>query len=207
MAYGSKHLRLVQFYIVCKNIKWYKMKKSIINVIRNLTRNLTFKRSLPNKFGNFSLYVMPRSNILTLNPFNSLAKIGHEELLAATDLLVEPGNVVWDIGANIGLFSVAAAYKTSQSGRVIAIEADDCHTQLLRKTLHLDEKASYVDVICASEHDRSLTLLCRPSEQTFRWYNSLHSAAGLPGPSWRLPVGFSTNTKSPLASPQHCLET
>ena len=41
---------------------------------------------------------------------------------------VKPGSVVWDVGANLGLFSFAAAARAGSDGAVVAFEPD---TQLV----------------------------------------------------------------------------
>jgi len=46
--------------------------------------------------------------------------------------LVGCGDVVWDVGANVGLFSFAAAGVAGPSGRVIAVECDPWLASLLR---------------------------------------------------------------------------
>jgi FkbM family methyltransferase len=49
-------------------------------------------------------------------------------------LLVSKGDVVWDVGANLGIFSSAAAFMSGPSGRVIAYEADVWLVNLLLRT-------------------------------------------------------------------------
>jgi FkbM family methyltransferase len=51
--------------------------------------------------------------------------------------LVRQGNVVWDIGSNVGLFAFAAAGLAGPSGRVVAVEPDDWLVGLLRRTAAL----------------------------------------------------------------------
>ncbi|HVT18452.1 MAG TPA: FkbM family methyltransferase [Thermoanaerobaculia bacterium] len=62
--------------------------------------------------------------------------------------LVQPGSIVWDIGANVGLFAFAAAFLAGRSGSVLAIEADDWLAALLRKsTLSLPANHARIDVL------------------------------------------------------------
>jgi FkbM family methyltransferase len=49
--------------------------------------------------------------------------------------LVRSGTTVWDIGANVGLFSFAAAAKGAQ---VVAVEADTWLASLLHRSVHLN---------------------------------------------------------------------
>lgn len=62
------------------------------------------------------------------------ARLWDPELLGATGLLVEPGAVVWDVGANVGLFSKAAAFHAGPTGHVYAFEPDVDAADLLRRT-------------------------------------------------------------------------
>jgi FkbM family methyltransferase len=52
---------------------------------------------------------------------------------------VEPGMAVWDVGANVGIFSVAAAHRSR--GVVLAVEPDPFLGDLLRRTAGLPENA------------------------------------------------------------------
>lgn len=47
---------------------------------------------------------------------------------------VKRGHVVWDVGANVGLFSFAAAHLAGPSGRIYSIEPDVWLVQLLRRS-------------------------------------------------------------------------
>ena len=55
------------------------------------------------------------------------------DLLELAEQRLGPNDVVWDVGANIGTFSVAAA-TVATSGEVVAIEADIWLAGLLRQT-------------------------------------------------------------------------
>lgn len=60
---------------------------------------------------------------------------------AAYDL-VQPGDVVWDVGANVGLFSFAAAARAGPVGHVLAIEADFWLVSLLRQSTTVQPSSS-----------------------------------------------------------------
>jgi FkbM family methyltransferase len=65
--------------------------------------------------------------------FTPMAKID-PPLLMAAHTLVRRDDVIWDIGANVGLFSLAAAVRAGDHGQVIAFEPDGWTAQLLRRT-------------------------------------------------------------------------
>ncbi len=64
------------------------------------------------------------------------------ELLAS----VSPGDVVADVGANVGLYAVAIARRVGRTGRVIAYEPDAGNAELLRRNLALNGWADVVEV-------------------------------------------------------------
>jgi FkbM family methyltransferase len=47
---------------------------------------------------------------------------------------VRPGSIVWDIGANVGVFALAAAVRAGTAGRVLALEADPFLSGLLERS-------------------------------------------------------------------------
>jgi Predicted methyltransferase len=93
------------------------------------SRGVVLRRKLPKKMGGATLFVSPDARLRYWYP--SLASIDPWLLDMAVEL-VSPGDVVWDIGANVGLFSFAAAGLAGPSGRVIAIECDPWLVSLLR---------------------------------------------------------------------------
>lgn len=99
-----------------------------------LTRRLVFKRRLPRPFEAGRLYVTPAARLGYA--FRSLSA-AEPMLLGWADVLVRPGNTVWDIGANIGLFAVAAAVRAGPRGRVVAFEPDLSLANLLRRSTAL----------------------------------------------------------------------
>jgi FkbM family methyltransferase len=99
-----------------------------------LTRRLVFRRRLPPEFGAGQVYVSPGAGLKFLG--KGLGRADPSLLALARDY-IRAGDVVWDVGANIGLFSFAAASLAGPTGRVFALEADDWLIGLLRKSAAL----------------------------------------------------------------------
>jgi FkbM family methyltransferase len=55
--------------------------------------------------------------------------------LALLRTFVDPGDLVYDVGAHIGTFAIPLAQACGETGRVIAIEADESNFALLRHNL------------------------------------------------------------------------
>jgi FkbM family methyltransferase len=66
---------------------------------------------------------------------------GDAILFKMANELVKAGDVVWDVGANVGLFTFAAANRAGKGGCVIAIEPDLWLASLLRRSCEYREGA------------------------------------------------------------------
>lgn len=100
-------------------------------LVESATRGWVLRRRMGPQFGNAPMYVSPSAGLRYL--FKPL-KDADPLLTGLAAEFVKPGAVVWDIGANVGLFSTAAAHLAGPSGRVVAVEPDPFLVQLLRRT-------------------------------------------------------------------------
>jgi FkbM family methyltransferase len=100
-------------------------------LIERLSRGRTFWRRLPAPFSAARVLVTPDAALAVLKPGNAWVD---QELLTVATSHVHPGDVVWDIGANLGIFSVASALRAGTAGSVLALEPDIFLAGLVRKT-------------------------------------------------------------------------
>lgn len=114
-------------------------------------RDRILRRRLPERFGRRSIYVSPDAALRWLRPgetaFDSV-------LLNLADQFVAPGDVVWDIGANVGAFAFPAAHRSRAF--VLAVEADMFLASALQQSAaHPDNADLDIRVLCAAvgDHD------------------------------------------------------
>jgi FkbM family methyltransferase len=114
------------------------------SLLEQLTHRFVFRRRLPAQFHRVPMYVSSEGG---LRYFRRLGNVDPGMLNMALEL-VTPGAVVWDVGANMGLFSFASAALAGPGGRVLAIEPDTWLVGLLRRSAHLERgKRAPVDVL------------------------------------------------------------
>jgi len=117
-----------------------------------MSRGIVLRRRLPKEFQKLPLYVSPeaslrywRPNLATVDPL--LFDLARE--------MVKAGQVVWDVGANVGLFSFCASALAGPSGSVLAIEPDFWLAHLLMRSAQGLSRGHYsvaapVAVVCAA---------------------------------------------------------
>lgn len=112
-------------------------------------RNRALKRRLPSPF-NASILVSPDSQLKYVRP----GTCGFDPmLLEVAANQITPGMTVWDVGANVGVFSVAAA---ALGGSVIAFEPDSWLAALLERTRALPENRKLdLKVVTAAISDKN----------------------------------------------------
>jgi FkbM family methyltransferase len=90
------------------------------------------RRRLPRVFQDLPLYVSPEASLRYWRP--NLATVDPMLFDMALEM-VKPGQAVWDVGANVGLFSFCAAALAGPSGSVLAIEPDFWLAHLLTRSV------------------------------------------------------------------------
>lgn len=106
------------------------------SALRLFSRDSVLKRRLPAEFASAPLFVSPDASLRYWN-----LRL-ESDLFDYAREFVHPGDVVWDIGANVGIFAVAAAQRAGVSGQVIAVEADTWLTGLLRRSAAIQPSTS-----------------------------------------------------------------
>jgi FkbM family methyltransferase len=127
-------------------LRWFIWRTSL----EQLSHPLVFRRRLPDRFNRVPLYVSPGSALRYWH--RSLDKVDRT-LLDWAEHLVEPGSVVWDVGANVGLFTFAAAAISGRKGRVLGIEPDGWLVSLLARSRSLPGERAPVDILAAAIAD------------------------------------------------------
>ncbi|SNQ51094.1 conserved hypothetical protein [Frankia canadensis] len=125
-------------------------RRALRSLAERLTHRLVVPRRLPPPFETSRIYVSSEGGLKYLRP----SLVGADPVL--TNLVAEvvrPGSVVWDVGANVGLFAFAAACAATASGTVVAFEPDTWLVELLRRSARLAERATdqaRVDIVSAA---------------------------------------------------------
>ncbi|HVS13026.1 MAG TPA: FkbM family methyltransferase [Thermoanaerobaculia bacterium] len=117
-----------------------------------LSRHVTLRRRLPTELGGSRLFVTPDSALRYWLPGNRWLD---PALVGWSRELVEPGMQVWDVGANVGVFSFLAASLAGPAGSVLALEADPALCALMQRAIEEGHQGAPVSVLHAAV-DREL---------------------------------------------------
>lgn len=118
--------------------------------LEHLTHRLILRRRMPSPFAGARIYTSSEGGLRYLRP--RLTNVDPPLLRLATEV-VRPGNSIWDIGANLGLFSFAAAVAAGPTGHVLAVEPDVMLVRLLRRSAEVNQRHAPVEVLPAAIAD------------------------------------------------------
>lgn len=146
----------------------------IRTIIERLSRNKIIKRKLPGEFSNVKIFVSPDAQLKYMkignNAFDS-------DLLWIATENISYESIVWDIGANCGVFTLACA-SIATSGKVLAVEADIWLANLIRKSVNIKQNLYLnIDVLPAVISEKNGMSKFSIAKRG-RASNSLESAGG-----------------------------
>ena len=139
-----------------------------------ISRRVTFEKKLPAEFQRLPLYVSPDSALKFWKPgFGAELK----DLLRIATSYVQPGDSVWDIGANVGVFTFGAAARCGTTGHVLSVEADTFLATLLQRSRLLPPNRAYsIEILCPAVSDENRILNFQIAERG-RSANSLEKSS------------------------------
>jgi FkbM family methyltransferase len=121
------------------------------SALEQMTHRIVVRRRMPAPFAAARIYVSSEGGLRYLG--RGMARVDPALLQLAAET-VRRGDTVWDIGANLGLFSFAAAVAAGPSGRILAVEADTTLVGLLRRSAAANHAHAPVDVLPAAVSDQ-----------------------------------------------------
>lgn len=120
------------------------------SALEQATHRIVVRRRLPAPFAAARIYVSSEGGLRYIA--RRMTQVDPPLLRLATET-VRPGDTVWDIGANLGLFSFAAAVAAGPTGSVLAVEPDATMARLLRRSAALNRGHAPVDVLPVAVSD------------------------------------------------------
>jgi FkbM family methyltransferase len=120
---------------------------AIRSVAERATQRLVVQRRLPAPYQRTRIYVSSEAGLEYLR--RTLTRVD-PVLTGLIRETVRPGAVIWDVGANVGLFSFAAATAAGPAGHVLAVEPDVWLVGLLRRSAALPATRAPVEVLAAA---------------------------------------------------------
>lgn len=117
-------------------------------IVERVSRDRVLRRRMPADLGGGPIYASPDA---MLKYWRRDISASDPALLAAAKQLIRPGMRVWDIGANVGIFTFAAQFLAGPSGHVLGVEADPWLVSLLQRSrASRAGTGAVVDFLCAA---------------------------------------------------------
>lgn len=148
--------------------------KSMRSFWEKACRNKRFKRRILVNNRKIPLYVSPDSQLKYLKPGS---KSFDTDLITIAETFLDKEANVWDIGANIGVFSFSAA-AIAVNGTILAVEADIWLADLLRKSAQLTENISRTICVLPAAISDSSSIARFHIAKRGRASNALEAAGG-----------------------------
>jgi FkbM family methyltransferase len=123
---------------------------SLRSAVERASHRVVVRRRLPPPFAGARIYVSTEGGLRYLA--RTMAAVDPALLRLAAEV-VRPGDTVWDVGANMGLFSFASAVAAGPAGRVLALEPDTDLAGLLRRSAAGNTGHAPVEVLPAAVSD------------------------------------------------------
>ncbi|APZ95454.1 methyltransferase, FkbM family [Fuerstiella marisgermanici] len=122
------------------------------SLAEKLARKIVLRRRLDNEFGRRPFWASPDSALSLLKPgFETF-----EDLAEVCRTFVKPGDCIWDIGGNLGLFSLMAAHRAGADSVTVCIEPDPVLASLVQRTVLLPENTDrLIHVLCSAVSNES----------------------------------------------------
>ena len=116
------------------------------HLIERLFRGTSFRKRLPSTFASRPIYVSPDSALGHLKPWWDSSAM---QLMSVANRFVLPNATVWDIGSNVGVFTLAAAHRAGMDSEVVAVEPDPFLAYLMQRTvMHGGNRDLRISVVC-----------------------------------------------------------
>lgn len=115
------------------------------------SRHLAFTHRLPARFDSLRLRVSPGASLIYLR---GLRQPNFDDLYDFAGTYVQAGQTVWDVGANMGVFSFAAAARAGPAGRVLCLEPDLWSARFLLHSRRLNRgRCAPLEILPAAASD------------------------------------------------------
>jgi FkbM family methyltransferase len=109
---------------------------------------------------------------------------------------IRPGQVFYDIGANVGFFTLLAARLVTSTGYVYAFEPIEANIRAMRRNIDLNH-VRHVDVVCAAVSDTCGTVHMSPGNNQATCHLAYGAEDGLSVPSTTIDAFVSAGHRPP----------